>query len=90
MPAKSKAQQKFMGAVLRCKKDKVCPTKEIKEASKSMTLKAIQDFLKPPKGAPKKVSKASMIEGLTKIANEMDSRGLTNEANLLDDLIKKI
>lgn len=90
MPARSKAQMRFMGAVLRCKKDRKCPSKEIKEAAKSMSLKEIQDFLTPQTGLPEIVTKANLMEFLIRLANEMDSRGLIKEANLLEDLIKSL
>jgi hypothetical protein len=46
MPSKSKAQHRFMGAVLNCKKTGDCPSKKIREAADSMTTKEIMDFLK--------------------------------------------
>lgn len=90
MPSRSKAQMRFMGAVLRCKKDRKCPSKEIKEAAKSMSLKENQDFLTPQTGLPEIVTKANLMEFLIRLANEMDSRGLIKEANLLEDLIKSL
>ncbi len=90
MPAKSKAQMRFMGAVLRCKKDRKCPSKEIREAAKSMTLKEIQDFLTPSAKLPETVKTADLMESLILLANEMDSRGLTKEASLLDQIIQTL
>jgi hypothetical protein len=91
MPSKSKAQHRFMGAVLNCKKTGDCPSKKIREAADSMTTKEIMDFLKTKEThLPEKVSKASLISNLIKLANHLDKIGALSEADYLDKLIEAI
>jgi hypothetical protein len=87
MPAKSKAQARFMGAVLRCKTEGKCPSKEIREAAQSMTKKEIEDYMKQPEGIPEK---KAHLEALIQLANDLDSAGLRKEADILDALIKAL
>jgi hypothetical protein len=45
MPSKSKKQYRFMQLVDLCKKTKECKSKEVRDASKSMTGRQISDYL---------------------------------------------
>jgi len=57
MPAESKKQQQFMGMVLKCKTDGVCPSAAVKKAADSMTEKEIRDFAETKhRGLPTKVA----------------------------------
>jgi ribosomal protein S18 acetylase RimI-like enzyme len=96
MPAKSKKQQQFMGIVYKCKNTGDCPDSKIKEVAEGMSKKEIRDIAKTKhKGLPKKVkrkkNKKSFISlrQLIKIANELDNRGLVNEADFLDKIAAK-
>ena len=56
MPAKSKAQQKFMGMVHASQKGEMKPTGKVAKAAKSMTKKAATEFASTKhKGLPKKL-----------------------------------
>ena len=91
MPAKSKAQFRFMGAVLNCKTKGDCPSKKIREAADEMTVKEIKDYLKgSPKNLPQKAKAAEFIPNLIKLANRLDSDGHISEADALDKIIKEI
>jgi hypothetical protein len=59
MPAKSKAQQKFMGMVTAVKEGKLKnPSAKVKKAAKGMSKKSVRDFAKTKtKGLPEKVKK---------------------------------
>lgn len=46
MPSKTEKQQRYFFAVQRCKNEKICPSKEIKDTADSMTRKQIADFTK--------------------------------------------
>ena len=60
MPAKSKAQQNFMGMVHKYKKEGGKASKEVKKAAGGMTDKAAKDFASTKtKGLPKHVKKES-------------------------------
>ena len=80
MPAKSKAQQKFMGLVHAYKKGDIPASKvnkSVKDAAKSMTTKDIKDFANTDrKGLPNKVSKKEFINKFTELLDaEMESCG---------------
>lgn len=65
MPAKSKAQQKFMGMVHAAKKGEKPASKEVAAAAKGMTKKAAKDFAGTKhKGLPEKVKKSKTEESL--------------------------
>lgn len=49
MPAKSKKQQKFFGAVMGCKKEGKNCSGAVGKAAKSMTKGQVKDFLKKKK-----------------------------------------
>ncbi len=67
MPAKSKAQQKFMGMVHAAKKGEKPASKEVAAAAKGMTKKAAKDFASTKhKGLPEKVKKSKTEESLLK------------------------
>ena len=60
MPAKSKAQQKFMGMVHAAQKGEKPASKEVAKVAKSMPKKAAKDFASTKhKGLPKKVKEAT-------------------------------
>lgn len=69
MPAKSKAQQKFMGMVHACQKDpSKCASSKVKKTAKSMSKQDAKDFAGTKhKGLPEKVKKENkanvMING---------------------------
>jgi len=64
MPAKSKAQQKFMGMVHAAKKGEKPASKEVAKAAKGMTKKAAKDFAGTKhKGLPEKVKKVDEVAG---------------------------
>ena len=80
MPAKSKAQQKFMGLVHAYKKGDIPASKvnkSVKDAAKSMSTKDIKDFANTDrKGLPNKVSKKEFINKFTELLDaEMESCG---------------
>ena len=57
MPAKSKAQQRFMGMVHQCKKTGKCASEEVKKVAKSIKAKDAEDFAKTKhKKLPEKVT----------------------------------
>jgi len=61
MPAKSQAQQQFMGMVYKCKTTGECASAAVKKAADSMTEDEAKDFAETKhSGLPKKVA-----EGLT-------------------------
>ena len=61
MPAKSKAQQRFMGMVHQCKKTGKCASPEVKEVADKMKDKDTEKFAKTKhKGLPEKKVKESM------------------------------
>jgi len=65
MPAKSKAQQKFMGMVHAAKKGEKPASKEVAKAAKGMSGKAAKDFAGTKhKGLPEKVKKSKTEESL--------------------------
>ena len=102
MPAKSKAQKAFMGAVYTCKKTNKCPSKKIKETADQMTIKQIRDYLKgSPAKLPQKKKAAlihsdnknptiQVIQDLISLGNHLDNLGLKTQADELDLLISKI
>lgn len=80
MPAKSKAQQKFMGMVYACKKTGNCASKEIEKAAKSISMKDAKDFAKTKrKGLPEKIKESRkrmtfkdfLLESLNYDTNEL-------------------
>ncbi len=57
MPAKSKSQQRWAGAVRGCQKTGKCASPSIKKAANSMTAKAAKKYAETKqKGLPEKVS----------------------------------
>ena len=66
MPAKSKAQQRFMGMVHAFNKGELKGSevsKDVKDAAKSMKKKDTKDFAKTKhKGLPNKVKKENLIK----------------------------
>lgn len=61
MPAKSQAQQQFMGMVYRCKTTGECASAAVKKAADSMTEKEAKAFAETKrKGLPEKVSEGKM------------------------------
>jgi len=61
MPAKSQAQQQFMGMVYKCKTTGECASAAVKKAADSMTEKEAKAFAETKRsGLPKKV-----VENLT-------------------------
>lgn len=63
MPAKSKAQRKFMAMVLKCKETGECMSSKVKEASKKISKKADRDFAATKeKNLPEKKSFKEWIE----------------------------
>ncbi len=91
MPAKSKAQQRFMGMVHKCQKDGECESPEIKKTAKSMKKKDADDFASTKhKGLPEKKKKKKFVsESLELYLNEnimdQDFGGLEDES-ILDEL----
>lgn len=78
MPAKSQAQQRFMGMVHAAQegklKGKAAKSPAIEKAAKTMTKKAAKDFASTPrKGLPKKVSE----QVLTELSPELRDRYIT-------------
>jgi transposase len=94
MPAQSEQQRKFFYAVKKYKskkgkKSKV--SKKIKDAANSMTMKQINDFLKPAKKKlPEKKASLEVISDLVKLANHLDALGLTSESDLLDGILAEL
>ena len=67
MPAKSKAQQKFMGMVHAAQKGEKPASKEVAKVAKDMPKKAAKDFASTKhKGLPAKVKKSKTEESLLK------------------------
>jgi hypothetical protein len=66
MPAKSKAQKRFMYSVKNCKEGGKCGSKEVSKAAGSMSSSDVKDFTKgKSKGLPEKVSEEqSFLEWL--------------------------
>jgi len=59
MPAVSKAQQKFMGMVYKCKTTGECASEAVKKAAASMTEEEAKDFAATKrKGLPAKVAES--------------------------------
>jgi len=77
MPAKSKAQQKFMGLVYALKKGEVKPSdvsQSVRDAAKSMKSKDVKDFaLTKQKGLPNKVEQ-ELEELIRKIDEEWSDK----------------
>lgn len=44
MPARSRAQQRFFGAVVRCKRTGQCISPKVKAAAKSVSMKEAREF----------------------------------------------
>ena len=58
MPAKSKSQQRLMGAALNCKRTGKCSSSAVKKVAGSMSEKDLKDFAgTKTKGLPKRVKK---------------------------------
>lgn len=58
MPAESKKQRRFMGAVLNAKRTGKAISPKVAKAAKSMTMQQAKDFAKTPeKGLPTKKKK---------------------------------
>lgn len=58
MPAKSKAQQRYMGMVHKCQKTGECSSEEVEKTAKSMKKKDAEDFASTKhKGLPEKKRK---------------------------------
>jgi hypothetical protein len=56
-----------------------------------MTMKQINDFLEGGKKLPEKVKKSeNLLNDLVKIANHLDTLGLTSEADILDGILKNL
>lgn len=81
MPAKSKAQQRFMGMVHAVQKGTMtAPSKKIEEAARSMSKEDATDFAKTKrKGLPEKVSSAQ----ITKLANFITNCHLLAKSGML-------
>ena len=61
MPAKSKAQQRFMGMVHQCKKTGDCASEEVEKVAKSIKAKDAKKFAKTKhKKLPEKVVKENI------------------------------
>jgi len=94
MPSKSKKQQRFMGMLYHCKETGDCPDKDIKEKAEKIKKKDVQEFAGTKhKGLPEKVKKKKKkkkghmaIGSLIKLANKLDSMGLTKEADAVDEI----
>ena len=62
MPAKSKAQQRFMGMVHQCKKTGDCASGSVKKAADSIKAKDAKKFAKTKhKGLPEKVGESQKL-----------------------------
>jgi len=73
MPAKSKAQQRFMGMVHKCQKTGVCSSEEVEKTADSMKKKDATDFASTKhKGLPEKKKKKKKLvkESLDDFLNE--------------------
>ena len=78
MPAKSKAQKRFMGMVLEAKRTGHAASKEVREAAKSMTAESAKDYAKGSgEDLPEKVS--AYLDGFTK---QCQARGVDPETLL--------
>lgn len=76
MPAESKAQRRFMGAVMAAKEGKIKPKGKLAQAAKSMTKKEVKKFAKTKEaGLPERVKE------------DMNSK--ENVKNLINDIINK-
>jgi hypothetical protein len=65
MPAKSRSQQKLMGAVHICQKTGKCISPEVKKIAGEMKEKDVKDFAKTKhKGLPEKVKKKKKKKGM--------------------------
>jgi len=71
MPAKSKAQQRFMGMVHKCQKTGECSSEEVEKTAQSMKKKDADDFASTKhKGLPEKKKKKYVKESLSEFINE--------------------
>jgi hypothetical protein len=97
MPSVSKKQQQFFGLVDAYMSGKLKnPSKKVKDAAKSMSKKEVKMFAKTKrKGLPEKVKKKktkkkssdNIFSSMIKLANHLDHKGFTKEADLLDQII---
>jgi hypothetical protein len=89
MPAKSEAQQRFMGMALAAKRGKGHFSKKVMEAAESMSEKQLRDFAKTKhEGLPEK---KAYLEGFMKRAAEYGySESEISEAVKLAGMLSKI